>query len=210
MKSLFPSLHHRGISRVMLRGSFNDPAGRIRSYWRRAGFLQNPIVCLDKTYVVGHQKHAARLFFDFRSSKKVVMVIDVGVSALPKVPSTGKLTDIRMLGFCSWLHDTYPDLLKTPFMMSATSFMKFDPRMNLPFIAPGKSDVYISGIKYGFSDKRLLHSLAVELVGNQIMTHLMTKPVFRLNSERFNSHFFDAVLERATNPINRALRPTNV
>ena len=199
-KNIFPNLKRSGLSGLLIEGHAPGAATRIRSFWRRRDIHSSShYVCLDTTYRASGVRHFARLFVGFDEKGCAQVIIDLGTRSLPPFESS-RLTEKKFLDFWRWFcgMEFAP---VTRFRFHATATVPYKKSFNLPFNPTPKGDVFVDGIKFGFSQKHTLDFLAVEKTPSNIMVSLTTKPRFGPDPHRLNETFFDDVLSRATKAV---------
>lgn len=193
VRSLFPNLAAKNINRLLISGLLKVPALKVVRYWKRLGIKVTDYVSLDRTYTSTDVNHFARLLLSIQNRKTVRMLIDVSTRPIQFIQSSGKLNQKILLDFCRWII-TQQGVEGTTFNLRAISEFRY--RRKLPFtLGPTGEEVFLSGIKFGFTKKRSLHFLTMERDRNQVIINLQTRPTLRLDPNRFNERFFDGVID---------------
>lgn len=200
-KSVFPALKKHKVLKLTLTGFVPVKGKSIRAYWKKEkGIKAKGRICLDGRYKKNGAWHNARLFLAFQP-RSTEMVMDFGVAELRTWKSHGTLTSSELLKFCRWILD-HKDYKKTSFKLEASNKVRHKKGEKLPFDPVEKGDMFVTGIRYGFSERRMLKSLVIQKFDDYIYTKVETKPGFILRSDLVNEHFFDSVLEKATSPLS--------
>lgn len=191
--SIFPNLSREHIVRLVLMGHVRINTAKVISYWRSTKkYSFKDYICLDRLYIASGVTHHARLFIRLEKSKATHVFIDLGTPDIVFMPSSGELTDRVFLDFFRWLI-SQPGVKNDGFQLR--SVLKHHANRSLPIPYKPTGDIYMTGIKFGFSEKKQLVSLSIDRDKEDIIISLTSKACFHLDPKKFNKIFFDSVLE---------------
>jgi hypothetical protein len=192
---VFPALGHLKLEAIDLTGLMK--ASRTHFDAIISGTLKvapKDYIAVAINYSDGKKPASCRLIIDRRGEK---CFIRIKIRNFESRHTPLKLDDEKFLNFFKELAHC-EHVVAPSFAVGASFRFAYTDDVLLPFTPNPKSEIFVSGVRYGFNPRNAsgnLKSVIVELLDDKVHIVVASNPVFALRPELINRNFFNAVVD---------------